>query len=167
MRQKGFTLIEVLVAMAVGGIVMAGVVLGIFQVSWGSVRSSDHVMALTDVHYAALYIKKDLQMAQSTSLTDGDPVPQSTVTLEWTDYTGWATEETRDHSVTYTLSGTELLRTYDGTVSIVGRHITYIGFTRSGTVITCVITATGPGITQQTETLEFTVNVHMRTEETQ
>ena len=164
MRQKGFTLIEVLVAMVVGGILMAGIVVGIFQVSWGSARANDQVVALTDINYAALWIKKDLQMAQSTSLTDGDPVPQSSVTLEWTDYTGWATEETRDHTSTFALSGTELLRNYDGTVTVVGRHITSIGFTQNDTVINCVITATGPGITQRAETLKFSVNVHMRPE---
>ena len=150
--------------MAVGGIVMAGIVLAIFQVSWGSARSNDQVVAATDINYAALRLKKDLQMAQSTSLTDGDPIPQSSVTLDWTDYTGWAMEETRDHSSTYSLSGTELLRTYDGTVSVVGRHITSIGFTQNDTVINVAITATGPGNTQQSETLNFSVNVHMRPE---
>jgi len=163
MRQKGFTLIEVLVAMAVGGILMAGIVLTIFQVSWGSVRTNDQVVALTDVNYATLWLKKDLQMAQSTSLTDG--VPASSVTLSWTDFTGWATEETRDHSSTYALSGTELRRTYDGTVRVVGRYITSIGFTQNGRVVTIVITDTGPGVSQRVETLKFTVQ--MRTEETQ
>ena len=147
--------------MAVGGIVMAGIVLTIFQVSWGSVRTNDQVVALTDVNYATLWLKKDFQMAQSTSLTDGAP-PQSSVTLSWTDFTGWATEETRDHSSTYALSGTELRRTYDGTVRVVGRHITSIGFTQNGRVVTIVITDTGPGVSQRVETLKFTVQ--MRTE---
>ena len=161
MRQKGFTLIEILVAMAVGGILMAGVVLGIFQVSWGTVRTNDQVVALTDVNNAALWLKKDLQMVQSTTLTDG--VTASSVTLDWTDFTGWATEETRDHSSTYALSGTELRRTdEDGVERVVGRHITSIGFTRDSGVINVVITATGPGNSQRTETLKF--SVHMRYE---
>lgn len=165
MRQKGFTLIEVLVAMAVGGILMAGVVLAIFQVSWGSLHTSDQVVALTDINYVALRIKKDLQMTQSTSLTDGG-LTEETVTLGWTDYTSFESLEPQDHSSTYALSGTELLRTdEDNIVSVVGRHITSIGFTQNGTVINCVITATGPGTSQQTETLEFSVK--FRTEEVQ
>ena len=143
--------------MAVGGILMAGVVLGIFQVSWGSLHTSDQVVVLTDVNYVSLWLKKDLQMAQSTSLTDGG-LTEETVTLEWTDYTtSFESLEPQDHSSSYALSGTELLRTYDGTVGVVGRHITSIGFTQNSSVITCVITATGPGTSQQTETVEFSV----------
>ena len=165
MRQKGFTLIEVMVAMAVGGIVMAGVVLGIYQVVWGTARSSDQVVALTDINHAALYIKKDLQMVQRTSLTDGEPTPQSSANLSWTDYTGFEPEDERNHFSAYVLSGTDLMRTYDGTVSIVGRYITSIGFTQDGRVITVVITATAPGISERNETLEFSVK--MRPEEIQ
>ena len=157
MRQKGFTLIEIMVAMAIGGVLMAGILVSIFHVAWDSIRTNDQVVALTDINFATLWLKKDLQMAQSTSLTDGDPVPQSSVTLDWTDYTGWATDETRDHSSTYALSGTELRRTYDGGMRIIGRHVTYIGFTQNDRAITVVITATSPGTSQRTETLKFTV----------
>ena len=167
MRQKGFTLIEVLVAMAVGGILLTGLVLAMFQVSWNNIRTTDQIVALTDVDTVALRLKKDLQMAQSTDLTDGNPVPQSSVTLSWTDFTSWATVETRDHTASYALSDTELLRTYDfgkpsEVTSIIGRNITYIGFTRNGTAVKCVITAIGPGTSPREETIEFTVK--MRTE---
>jgi len=163
MKQKGFTLVEVLVAMVVSGMLIAGVVIGIFQVSWGSIRSNDQVVALTDVHYAALFIKKDLQMAQTTTLTEGNPQGPP-VTLEWTDYTGWATDETRNHSSTYELSDSGELRRTDenNTTSVVGRNITYLGFTRNGRVIDVVITATAPGTSQRSETLKF--SVEMRTE---
>ena len=157
MRQKGFTLIEVLVAMAVSGIVMAGIVLAIYQVVWGTDRSNSQVVALTDINRAVLSIKKDLMMTQNTDLTDG--VPQSSVTLTWIDYTSFETENTTFHSSGYTLLGTELLRTYDGTPSIVGRHITSIGFTQEGKVINVVITATGPGAAQRSETIRFSTYI--------
>lgn len=165
MNQKGFTLVEVLVAMVVSGMLIAGIVIGIFQVSWGSIRSNDQVVALTDVHYAALFIKKDLQMAQITTLTDGNPDPQGSVTLDWTDYTTFESLEPQDHSSSYELLGTELLRTYDGTARVVGRHITYIGFTQNDRVIDVVITVTAPGTSQRSETLKF--SVEMRTEVTE
>ena len=161
MKQKGFTFVELLVAMGVGGILLTGIVLAAFQVSWSSTRSSDQIVALADIDYAALWLKRDLQMAQSTDLADEAP-PQSSVTLSWTDYTSWATEETRDHTASYALSGTELRRTYDGTDQVIGRQISYIGFSRSGTAVKCVITATGPEVSQREETAEFTVK--MRTE---
>ena len=167
MRQKGFTLIEIVVVLAVGGIVMAGIMLGIFQVSWGSVRTNDQVIALTDLTYAARWVKGDIQMAQSTDLTPG--VPESSVTLSWIDqsgpFPGNEPEEQKNHSSSYRLSGTELLCTYDGVESVVGKHITAIGFTQNDRVVDVVITATGPGIGQQSETISF--SVLMRTEETE
>ena len=130
MRQKGFTLLELLVATAVGAVILTGVVLSIYQVVWGTARSNSQAVALTDINSAVLAIKKDLMMTQSTNLTDG--VPQSSVMLSWIDYTFFATEnETAYHSTTYVLSGTDLRRTYDGTVSIVGRRITSIDFTQN------------------------------------
>ena len=166
MKQKGFTLIEVLVALAISGMLMVGIVLSIFQVSWGNIRTNDHITALTDVNYAALWLKKDIQMAQDTSLTDG--IPQSSVTLTWTDFTSFE-EGNKNHSSSYALSPgtTNLTRTYDGTPRVIGRQITSIGFTQDGKVINVAITATGPGAFQRTKTLEFSVNVVMRPEELQ
>lgn len=163
MNQKGFTLIEILVAMAVGGMIMAVALLSIYQIVWGTARSNDQVAALTDVNYASLWLKYDLQMVQSTNLTDGAP-PQSSVRLSWNDNTGWSTDNESSHSSTYTLSGTNLLRTYDGNVKIIGRYIASIGFSQNGGVITVDITAAGPGILERAEPLGFSVLTHMRSE---
>ena len=165
MKQKGFTLIEILVVMAVGGMIMTGAMLTIYQIVWGTERSNDQVMALTDAHYAAMWLKWDLQMAQDTNLTDGDSVPESSVSLGWIDNTGFAAANESAHSSNYTLSGTELLRNYDGTTKIVGRHISSIGFIQNGRVVTCNLTATGPGIMERVENLEFSIITHMRSEE--
>ena len=159
MNQKGFTLVELLVAMAVSTMVMTGIVFAIHQVVWGTGRSNSHVVALTDVNHAALSLKKDIQTAQDTDLTDGDPVPQSSVTLTWTDYTGFDEEDNKSHYSTYTLSGTELQRDYDGTVSIVGRHITSVGFIQNDRIVTANITATGPGFLERIETLKFSMQM--------
>ena len=167
MSQKGFTLIEILVAMAIGGMVITGVVVSIFQVSWGNIRTNDQVVALTDINWATLWLKKDLQMAQSTTLTNGNPVPENSVTLGWTDFTSFEEEENKNHSSAYALSGTELVRTYDGTPRTIGKYITYIGFTQNDKAITVVITATAPGTSQRTETLKFTVQARTETEEAQ
>jgi len=167
MRQKGFTLIEVLVVMAGGGVLMVGVVASIFQVATGTSRSNSQGIVLTDVNRAAWHITKDLQMANSTGMTVEEPVvlsPENSVTLRWTDYTSAFEEEgaEKNHSSTYSLTDSgELWRTYDDTPSVVGRHITYLRFTREEEmVVNVVITATGPGVSQRNETLEF--SVHMR-----
>jgi prepilin-type N-terminal cleavage/methylation domain-containing protein len=167
MKQQGFTLIEILVVMAVGGMIMTVALLTIYQIVWGTERSNDQVIALTDAHYAAMWLKWDLQMTQNTDLTDGDSVPKSSVSLGWIDNTGFATANESAHSSNYTLSGTELLRNYDGTTKIVGRHISSIGFIQNGSVVTCNLTAAGPGIMERVENLEFSIITHMRTEEVQ
>ena len=171
MRKKGFTLIELLVALAVGGLVLMSAVAVIYQVMWGTSRTNSQVVTLTDVHQAALRLKKDLVMAQLDegdfptdgttviTLTPGGP----TATLGWTDYTTLETEENKEHTSRYDLLGNgELQRIYDQgelsqTTSIVGRNITYLNFTQDGRVISVVITATEGDVTPRSETLEFSV----------
>ncbi len=157
MRQKGFTLVELLVALAVGSVLLTGALLSIQQIVLGTIRSRSQVTALTDVNQAALAIKKDLMMTQNTNLIDGNPVPQSSVILSWIDYSGFASANSTSHSSSYTLSSTNLTltRTYDGVTSIVGRYITSVGFTQNGRVISVVITATGSGVQQRSDTLKF------------
>ncbi len=162
MKQKGFTLVEVLVVTAIGGVLMMGLMLSIHNVVWGSARSNNQVIALTDINHAALRIKKDLMMTQYTNLTDN--VSQDSVTLSWIDYTGFVSEnQSTYHSSSYALSGTELQRNYDSTVSIVGRNITSISFTQNGKAISVVITATSAEGPEQSETLKF--SAYIRSEE--
>jgi len=159
MRQRGFTLIEVLVVLAIGSVLMTSALLTLQQVVWGTLRAGSQTMALTDVNFAAASIKEDIEMAQSTNLIDGNPVPQSSVTLTWIDYTLFTSATQTHHSSMYTLSGTKLLRTYDGTVSIVSRHITSIGFTQNGRVVTVSVTATGTDVPQRSKTFNFSMRM--------
>ena len=158
MRQKGFTLIEVLVVLAVSSLVMASAVGIFYQAVWGTSRTNSQVIALTDVHQAASQIKKDLQMAQNTDLADG-VLQEDTALLGWTDYTSFDLEENKDHSSTYNLLSDGVLHRTDesDTTSIIGRNITYLGFTQDGRVVNVVITATESGASPRSETLEFSV----------
>jgi len=157
MRQKGFTLIELLVALAVGGILTWGIVVTIHQVVWGTGRTNSQVVTLTDVHQAALPLKKDIQMSQSADFPDG-----TIVKLGWTDFTSFVVEEDKNHSSSYERSDSgELRRTYDGTTSIVGRNITSVDITQNpppdDRVINVVITATAGDVSPRSETLKFSV----------
>jgi hypothetical protein len=123
-------------------------------------RGSQQVLALTDIDQAALSIKKDLLMAQTTNL---NATPQSTANMTWIDYTtSFGSANHTEHSAIYSLSGNQLLRNYDGTVSIVARRVTSVSFTQSDNFVTISITTTGGGTPVQTETVRF--NSHMRTE---
>jgi len=166
LRQKGFTLMEILVVMAVGGMIMAAGLLTMYQVIWGTARTNDQVRALTDANVATMWLKFDLQMIQDTpGLVEG--VPSNTLSMTWTNLTTSFDGQSVpvDHTIGYALNGTNLERTYDGSLpKTIGRNITSVGFTRNGDYINVSISATGPGIIGRTETLAFSVYVKVRTE---
>ena len=162
MREKGFTLIELVLALAVGSVILTGAVFSIYNVLVTTGRSSSQVVALADINRAALAIKNDLLMAQITDLVDG--VPKSSANLTWIDYTSsFGSAFQTDHFASYTRSGKNLLRNYDGSVSIVGRNVTSISFTQSGKAVTVVIATSNTTAPSGTETITFTV--HLRSEE--
>ena len=143
MNQKGFTLIEILVVMMISSLVIVGVVASMFQISWGIVRTNDQLVALNDINSIVPWLKRDIQFAQYSDLTPEAP-PQSSLSLHWLDLSFFSTEESIVHDSDYSLSGTDLLRTYDGMTRTIGRNIASIGFTQDGYKISCSITATGP-----------------------
>jgi prepilin-type N-terminal cleavage/methylation domain-containing protein len=157
MGKKGFTLVEVLVAMAIGGILIWGTVVAIHQVVLGTARTNSQVVTATDVHHAALYLKRDMQMAQTAYLLGG-----TTITLSWTDYTSFEGTEPQEHSSRYALVGKELRRTYDGITSVVGRDITSVSFTLASRVIRVTITSTKGDMAPRSKTLVF--STYMRAE---
>jgi prepilin-type N-terminal cleavage/methylation domain-containing protein len=144
-REAGFTLFEMLVAMAVGGVLLAGLVTGIFQVLYGVEQIKVKSIAIADIENAAHWITRDVVMGQSVSLVDGAP-PVSQMSLSWTDYTEWAKQEpSASHSANYTYSGTQLVRGYDGVEMVIGRYLTRVEFSRSGNRITVTLTSSPEG----------------------
>ena len=156
-RQKGFTLLELLLALVIGGAALTAALAVYFELMWGNGRIRSVALSGMDANNAALAIQKDLVMTQSSNLTDGDPTPQRSVTFSWTDYTGFESANFSTHYSSYSLAGTNLLRTYDGAPEIVGRKITYLGFTRQDRVINVVITSTDAGPPATDKTVEFSV----------
>lgn len=167
-RERGFTLIELLLTLAVGSVILTGSVLSIYSIMVTTGRSNNQAVALTDIDTAALAIRNDLLMAQMTDFVNG--VPQSSANLTWYDYTSsFGTGFQTNHVASYALSGKELLRNYDGTVSVVGRNVTSISFTQQeterGKLVTVVISTNNSTSPSQTKTIAF--SVHLRPEEIQ
>ena len=52
MRQKGLTLIELLVAMAVGGVIMVGALGVTFRVAWDTNRGNSQVVQISSQEWA-------------------------------------------------------------------------------------------------------------------
>ena len=82
------------------------------------------------------FISDDARNARYTSLTSG-AAAVSTLTLEWTDYYSGALTS---HKASYALSGTNLQRTYDGVTTTIGKGISAIQFSVSGSTLTVAIT---------------------------
>lgn len=163
MKQKGFTLIEILVAMAVGGMLLTGIVSSIFQIVTGTKQINEESVAIADIENATHWLTRDIVMGQGTTLVDDAPLPVSQMTITWTDYTSWAQQEpSASHSVTYTYSGTELQRDYDNVVTTVGRHLTNVEFSLNGKLVTVTLTSSPEGEPRSTVTRSY--KIRMRAE---
>jgi prepilin-type N-terminal cleavage/methylation domain-containing protein len=164
MNQKGFTLIELVVALAILGIVVVGIVTSIFQIMQGRAQIAGKSVALADIDNAAHWLTRDIVMGQSTDLENGEP-PTGNMTITWNDLTSWAeAEESISHSAVYTHSGTQLLRKYDSAnnTTIVGRHLTDVGFSIDGNLVTVTLTSSPDGVPASTVTRKYLIR--MRTE---
>ena len=104
-NQKGFTLLEMTLAILIGAIIAGGITATIFQVVMGSGRTNNHMIAVRQVQSAGYWVSHDAQMAQSVvAARDADGFP---LTLSWTDWDGTLI------TVTYTIEGGELKRKLD------------------------------------------------------
>ena len=139
-RERGFTLIEILVAMAIGGLLVPVVVSGIFAVTKGTAKINTDLVILQDIDGASAWINRDLSQAMTTNLNENETL--NTMRVDWVDLTGWATEGAESHFAEYTVVGTDLMREYDGATQIVARRIENIAFSRVGNYITVAITST-------------------------
>ena len=139
-NQKGMTLLELIAAMAIGAIIMMGIVALIFQEFKGTATANNSVTAAHEIGNAARWISQDGMMAQSTDLVEGAELSDN-LTLTWAERQDFVDIP---HSSCYSLSGTQLQRDYDGVVTTVARDISKIEFSQTGRVLTVSIDCTPP-----------------------
>lgn len=135
--QKGVTLVEVLVATAVAGLIVSSLVTAIHQFITTSERGSQQLIALHDVQNLGHWLTLDGERAQSTNLVDGAPAVAS-MTMSWT-------TEGQVQTSAYSLSGTELKRDLNGAVTTVARHVSTASFSIAGRLTTVTISSTPEG----------------------
>jgi hypothetical protein len=143
---------------------VVGIVTSIFQIMQGRAQIAGKSVALADIDNAAHWLTRDIVMGQSTDLENGEP-PTGNMTITWNDLTSWAeAEESISHSAVYTHSGTQLLRKYDSAnnTTIVGRHLTDVGFSIDGNLVTVTLTSSPDGVRASTVTRRYLIR--MRTE---
>jgi prepilin-type N-terminal cleavage/methylation domain-containing protein len=167
-NQIGFTLIELMIAIAITGVVTGAVTTTIFQVANGSARTNNHMTAVREVRSAGYWVSHDAFMTKSVELADESvDDPDGTrfpFTLTWTD---WETNEV--HLVVYNIVGDELQRVHsiNGTTdtSIVVAEFIDTTLdddgqrkTRVDGELTLTVTATlGAGSQEQSETRTYEI----------
>jgi len=113
-NQRGFGLVELLVAVALTGIVAAAATMSIHQVITSTALSNNQNIAINQVRNAGYWISRDAQMAQSivaANLTAPKVLVLDWVGLEWKE--GFDQDErqcTNAYHVEYLYAGNELER---------------------------------------------------------
>jgi type II secretory pathway pseudopilin PulG len=147
--ERGMTLIETIVAAGIAALIVGVLGSTVFLLTRTTEQGNDELNALQDVQNAGYWLTRDGKMADSTDLI-GDAAPVSSVTLSWDD-------GGQNHTVTYSLSGTELKRDYDGNMMTVARHVSSVGFSISGGVITATVTSSPDGRWQTSEETTYKI----------
>ena len=99
-NQRGFTLVEVIIVLAIIGIVIGAATTTIVQVINGSSSTSNHMIAIRQVQNAGYWVSRDVQMAQEVEPTaDPDGFP---LTLRWTEWADGGLNGDQ-HQVVYSL----------------------------------------------------------------
>jgi len=90
--QRGLTIIELIIAIAITGLITWGITLTIFQVFDINTRSANRMAAISQLQNAGLWVSNDAQMANNVS------TEPEFLQLTWID---WETSDS--HAVNYTL----------------------------------------------------------------
>ncbi len=141
-KQRGFTLLEIVIALAITGTLASGITMTISQIFTSNARDSARMTAIQDVQSAVYWLSRDVQIAQNTP-DSGFPLQ-----LRWVE---WETNDS--YEVTYRINNGQFLRALSvnggtATETIVANHIdsdtskTDCSF--SGHTLTFLITASVP-----------------------
>lgn len=154
-NERGFTLIEILVALAISGIVVSAIASTIFQVADMKARETSHITAVNEMENAVHWITRDTMMAQNVTTTDPDGFP---LILTWVEWNGTSYE------VVYSTQGKELQRScsVNGETPTTSIIVPDINSAQSdcyfaGGMLTFDITATVGDYRSESETRSFTV----------
>ena len=134
--EKGFTLIEVIAALAITSIIGAGVSMATVQMVDQGSWNSDYTTASRQTLNAIHWIGKDAQMAQTVVPNGSSGFPLNLIWVEWDNST---------HQITYTIAEDKLRRSYsiDGgapSETLVAQHINPVSENTTCNVSSSVLT---------------------------
>jgi len=156
-KQRGFTLIEILVGMALSAILITGIVMTIFQVNIGASQTKNSMYALRQVQTAGYFISRDTLQATNIipSGTNGFPL-----TLWWVipGVCDWHKVEYTYDQTTRTLQREETTCGPPSTIQIAENIDPSISFTQNGTgyyILTLTAKVDGYQDASETRTYEI------------
>jgi prepilin-type N-terminal cleavage/methylation domain-containing protein len=100
-KQKGYSLIEVILGIALAGILTSGITTFTVQTITENARSNNRMQATMQVENAGYWVSRDVQMSSNLTLGGAAGFP---LQLEWKDTDG------SNYQVTLTLAGNQIKR---------------------------------------------------------
>jgi prepilin-type N-terminal cleavage/methylation domain-containing protein len=136
-KQHGMTLIEILIALGISGVVVGGLAAAIYTIMSVTGRGNAEISILRDIQSASYWINNDARIARDITLTGG--VPANGMILNWDDSEG------NPYSSNYTFSGRELIRSFDGISSTIAWNVSSVEFSVTDDVLTYTLTSETEG----------------------
>ena len=127
--EGGVTLMETVIAIGILALALTMVGLPLSAALREGDEWRDDLSATTTLRQASGWVARDAFNAEVLSVGDGSP-PADSLTIDWLD-TGGA-----PHTVSYTLSGNDLVRDLDSSALIVGRRVNSVSFSRAAELLT-------------------------------
>ena len=127
-EQEGITMVELLVAVAVTGIIVVFLGTAIYQIITVTEYGNDRLTAMHELQNSAHWFNLDGQRASTANVNGGLSLTISA-----------------NNSITYSLAGTELRRTAGGNQMTLAKNISSADFSIQNRVITMSLTSSPDG----------------------
>jgi prepilin-type N-terminal cleavage/methylation domain-containing protein len=142
-KSAGFTLVELLISIAIGGLIFSIAAAAIYQLSSVTTYGSSRLEVLHDQQNAAFWFSQDGQQSLTASVNSG---------LIFKDGNGVTT--------TYRLSGTNLERVWGNSVQVLSQNISSAGFSVNQRLVSMHLVSSIAGRTE--DGVDKTYQVYLR-----
>jgi|GEM_PF-1178284 len=133
--ESAMTLVEILVALAIAGLITGTLVTAIYQIYQVTGWGSNELQVQHDLQNAATWLNRDVVSASSADVSDSQMVltipyfPSGTFTY---------TADIRIITYTHSITDSTLTRDPGDSTFVVGRHVDSIAFSPTGTVTSAI-----------------------------